>query len=172
MDACLTKPVEPARLLAVINQFVSESGEPPQGARLPEQVSDIASHPRFRAANQPTLDEQALSNLETLGGHGFVVGLINDFVTDAEHLVNDLALAAQDGDVQKFRTQAHALRSAAANIGAKSLFELCLNSRYLRAHELVQQSDSLATRLATELGRVRRALLEYRSRAKEAEQQH
>ena len=170
MDACLTKPVEPARLLAIINQFVS--AEAPQRAPAPEQVSDIASHPRFRPASQPTLDAQALSDLETLGGHGFVVGLIDEFVTDAEHLVDDLALAAQDGNVQKFRTQAHALRSAAANIGAKGLFELCLNSRFLRAHELVEQSDSLATRLATELGRVRRALLEYRSGAKEAEQRH
>ena len=172
MDACLTKPVGPARLLAVIQQFASESDEAPQPAAIPEQVRDIASHPRFRPANQPTLDEQALSDLETLGGHGFVVELIDDFVTDAEHLVDDLAQAAQAGDVQTFRTHAHALRSAAANIGAKGLFELCLSSRYLRAHELVEQSDSLAARLATELGRVRRALLEYRSGAKGTEQQH
>ena len=171
MDACLTKPVEPAKLLAIIQQFASGSAETPQPVPIPEQVRDIASHPRFRPANQPTLDEHALSELETLGGHGFVLELINDFVADAEHLVDDLAQAAQDGDVHTFRTQAHALRSAAANIGAKGLFELCLNSRHLRAPELVEQSGSLATRLGTELGRVRRALLEYRSGAKEAEQQ-
>lgn len=173
MDACLTKPVEPARLLAVIHQLASEGGEAPQPGPGVEQVRDIASHPRFRPASQPTLDEQAISDLETLGGHDFVVGLINDFVIDAEPLVDELAQAAQDGDVQTFRTQAHALRSAAANIGAKGLFELCLNSQHLRAHELAEQSDSLATRLATELRRVRKALLEYRSGgAKEAEQQH
>jgi two-component system sensor histidine kinase RpfC len=172
MDACLTKPVDPARLLAVVHQFVSEGAEAAQPNSALEQVRDIASHPRFRPANQPSLDEQALSDLETLGGHDFVVGLINDFVIDAEHLVHDVAQAAHAGDVQTFRTQAHALRSAAANIGAKGLFELCLSSRYLRAHELVEQSDSLGTRLAAELARVRQALLEYHSAARAAEQQH
>ena len=140
MDACLTKPIEPARLLAIINQFVI--AEAPQRAPAPEQVGD--TRPRILGFGRPTsltLDAQALSDLEALGGHGFVVGLIDELVTDAEHLVDVLALAAQDGNVQKFRTQAHALRSAAANIGAMGLVELCGISRFLRAHELVEQSD-------------------------------
>ncbi len=173
MDACVTKPVQPARLLEMIDKLVSgEPAVPPAAPADGERVRDITTHPRFRLASAPVLDERALADLEALGGRDFVIDLIDDFVADAEHLVGELIAAAREVDVQKFRSQAHALRSAAANVGAKSLFELCLATRLIQTRELREQGDSLIARLANELKRLHRALLEYRSGLQKAEQQH
>jgi two-component system sensor histidine kinase RpfC len=169
MDGCITKPVEPARLLAIITDLVVGQGDSPAAAApTSERVSDIASHPRFRSASVPVLDETALADLEALGGEEFVGELIDEFVIDAQQLVGELIQAAREGDVQRFRNQAHALRSAAANVGAKSLFELCLSSRNIQRHELHEQSDALVARLGGELSRVRGALLAYRTGLKQA----
>lgn len=170
MDACVTKPIDPARLVALCRQMAgkadtnSETRKPPA-----EQVRDIASHPRFRPASQAVLDERVLRDLEQLGGREFVLGLIDDFLEDAEQLVRDLIGATLEGNAQTFRTQAHALRSAAANIGAKSLFELCLSAREIQDKELAEGSGAMVARLTTELTRVRQALLGYRTATKQAD---
>jgi len=112
-----------------------------------------------------------LRNLEALGGTGFVAELIDHFVQDAEELTADLVLALRDGDVQAFRMHAHALRSAAANLGAKRLVELCGTSNQVRAEELGAQGDALALRFSNEAQSLRAALLDYRSAPSLAERQ-
>jgi two-component system sensor histidine kinase RpfC len=62
MDGCLTKPIEPDRLLEAIERLVP----PPAGG----EVSELASHPRFRPAPAPALDPAAIGRLEALGGPG------------------------------------------------------------------------------------------------------
>ena len=170
MDACVTKPVEPARLLALIDRLVATADpEPGSSLTLPGRVEDIASHPRFRAVSLPVLDDRALVDLEALGGREFVVGLIDDFLADADDLAEGLVHAARDADEQSFQSLLHALRSAAANVGAKSLFELCLNTRSARTRDLDRETEGLVDRITTELTRLRRALLDYRSGARQAD---
>jgi two-component system sensor histidine kinase RpfC len=86
MDACVTKPVEPARLLAAIEALVPPAAAAPAAAAAaaapaeaaaaagPPAVADIASHPRFRSAGPPAVDAQALASLEALGGEEFLAG--------------------------------------------------------------------------------------------------
>ncbi len=162
MDDCLTKPIEPERLLGAIAAHVPDATVAVAAAR--EPVTEITSHPRFRPASGGTIDAAVLADLESLGGKDFVMELIDAFLADSSDLVDEMAAAAASRDSSAFRAHAHALRSAAANIGAKSLFELCLSWRLIRAHELDRETEALIPRLNAEIERARAHLLAHRAR--------
>jgi two-component system sensor histidine kinase RpfC len=169
MDACLTKPIEPVRLLEVLDQMVPADAEDATPEPTPA-VTDITTHPRFRpASSQPAIDLRVLSELEALGGKPFLSELIREFINDAGVLVESIAVAAEAVDVRMFRDQAHALRSGAANIGAKGLYDLCLQWRQINEGELQLDGRRNAERLAAELERVRDALLQYQTTADQSE---
>ena len=75
---------------------------------------------------------------------------------------HDLTDAAECCDVKLFRDKAHALRSGAANIGARGIYDLCLQWRQITAAELQENGRRHADRLAAELERASRALLQHR----------
>ncbi len=167
MDACVTKPVEPARLLEIIDTMVPTDKTQSAGhASDSPPVTDIASHPRFRPASAlPAIDLRVLGELETLGGKAFLADLIKEFIHDAGQLVAEISAAAEAVDVKVFRDQAHALRSGAANIGAKGLYDLCLQWRQINEMELQLDGHRHAERLSAELERVRHALMQHQEAA-------
>jgi len=135
-----------------------------------QAVTDITSHPRFRPANAlPAIDLRVLNELEALGGKPFLAELIKEFISDAGVLVQSIAAAAEVVDVRMFRDQAHALRSGAANIGAKGLYDLCLQWRQINEGELQLDGRRHAERLSAELGRVRDALQQYQTTSGQSE---
>jgi two-component system sensor histidine kinase RpfC len=162
MDACVTKPIEPARLLEIIEKSAldraNRAAAPPS---LNEGVTRIAEHPKFRPNANQSLNRQTLDDLETIGGKDFVAELVAQFSGDAASTLRDLAAAAADGDVELFRERAHALRSAAANIGALGIYDMCLAWRQIGASELASRGHEYVTRLRDEMGRVRHALNEH-----------
>ncbi len=174
MDACITKPVEPARLLEIIDTMVpKDPTDIVSIAAFSPPVTDIASHPRFRPASPlPAIDMRVLAELETLGGKSFLADLIKEFVNDAGVLVAEIAAAAEAVDVKLFRDQAHALRSGAANIGAKGLYDLCLQWRQISEMELQLDGHRHAERLTAELDRVRQALLQHQAASAQSESMH
>lgn len=153
MDACLTKPIEPARLIEVVEGLVHPPAEPTPAA---EEVASIASHPRFRPA-APALDPQVLADLEALGGPEFVAGLTEDFLQEAAQVLQALQAAAGQGDTRRFRAEAHALRSSAANMGAKAIYELCGAAEAMAPAEIASAGARQVSLLAAELERVREA---------------
>ncbi len=159
MDACLTKPVEPARLAEVVEAHGRPNGGGGKAgaASAPARVSAIASHPGFRRAAPPPLDPQVLANLEALGGGDFLAGLVQDFLRDAETSLRTLETAAGQGDVSRFRAEAHAMRSSAANIGAKAVWNACRAAETLPAAEVREAGPHRAGAVRSELERVRTA---------------
>ena len=158
MDAYLTKPVEPARLAEVVEAHGRPRGD--GAAALPSspaRVAAIASHPGFRRAAPPPLDPQVLASLEALGGGDFLAGLVQDFLRDAEQSLRALEAAANENDVSRFRAEAHALRSSAANIGAKAVWGACRAAEVLPAAEVPAAGPRQAGAVRSELDRVRAA---------------
>lgn len=126
MDGFITKPVEAARLLDVVHAFTSE--QPPTFDETVDegQVTDIASHPRFVGETDPVIDKQALSDLESLDPRSdFLAEVLDNFITDTEQVIEELQAAHARGSVTDLRDSAHALRSSAANIGARRIHRLC-----------------------------------------------
>ncbi len=160
MDACLHKPVQPARLLEIIEQFVAvdAAGKPEDGERGKTSVADIAAHPRFRPVTSVPLDDAALKELRDLGGDSFVDDLVAEFLQESAELIDELRQSVAAGDAAAFRNKSHALRSSAANVGARAIYELCRFGENAKAADLASQGMAHVQRLTEELERVRGAL--------------
>jgi two-component system, sensor histidine kinase RpfC len=164
MDACVTKPIEAARLLEIVattvasNAPVTVSVEPMEN----ETVRKISSHPKFQAAAPGALEPYKLTDLEALGGKEFVDQLIDEFIADTATILQELNAATEAADAETFRDRCHALRSGAANIGARNLYKMCLEWRQIGSRELTQQGSDYMQKLAIEFEQVRNALQAYR----------
>jgi two-component system sensor histidine kinase RpfC len=159
MDGCLTKPIEPARLIDMIDRLVLSRRALPivEGATAAAEAlpptSDVIA---------PAIEQQKLDELKQLGGSEFVDDLVQQFLDDSIDVLRDLAEAVRRGDVDSFREQAHALRSGAANVGARSIYEMCLAWRQIDAGALRADGAKNVGDLRAEFDRVREAV---RSRA-------
>ncbi len=98
-----------------------------------------------------------LRDLEALGGRDFLVGIAQDFIGDADSLLLSLQAAAEAADMTLFQAEAHALSSAAANLGAEGVQAMCRQMRLLDLSDRVGQAAQLQA-LAVELERVKRVL--------------
>lgn len=157
MDDCLIKPVEPAVLLATVDRLARA---------LPEPAAEPAPRPTVvRLDTAPCLDETALENLRRLGGAEFVAELMEDYLQDAEVLLDKLAHHAARGDIAAFRTDAHALQSSSANIGALGLGRICGPWRDLRGEELRAGVIEFTRQAQAELKRTQRAMRACSARA-------
>jgi two-component system, sensor histidine kinase RpfC len=117
MDACLTKPIDARRLLSVMDQFVGKAGD---SVPMLSEPAEIVTLPTGEA-NESSLDETRLRELEELGGTGFLHEVLNSLISDVDTLTNDLQQARGQKDLYLFRDLAHSIRSCAANLGAISL---------------------------------------------------
>jgi two-component system sensor histidine kinase RpfC len=162
LDACLTKPIEPARLLAIIDASVENSRAiDPAPVSESETVKKISSHPSYRPSGPASVDTRALGDLEALGGKQFVSDLVTEFNDDADVVLRELTIAVTNEDLESFRDQLHALRSAAANIGARKIYQMCLAWRQIGAREFAAQGRDHLRKLEVEFERVRVELVQY-----------
>jgi two-component system sensor histidine kinase RpfC len=155
MDAYLTKPIEPLKLLASVEALAN-------GTSSPDAIGAGAAggrhqHDRLPPAGPP-LDEATLAGLEALGGTQFLAELARDFLEDAEEHLIHLDIAISEQDVLAFRATVHAIRSGAANLGAQALFELCSFIEHLPASDLPRQGRAYLTHISGEIDRAREAL--------------
>lgn len=185
MDACLTKPIEPRELLNTIMAIVADNAVATQtssesagtGAAEPiaasaglwadaQSIADFSEGSalpgRDREPGEPeAIDARALKDLETLGGRDFVRDLVRGFLDDAEEVLRELGAAVAKGDAPMFQDQLHALRSGAANVGARGVFEACLAWRQATAGELAMMGSTYLDQLEAEFTRVREAAAPY-----------
>lgn len=159
MDACLTKPIEVFRLAAALEQMAQPASLPAssQGRLSSSQSLGTNVLPIRQTPLHPIFDDQMLDNLRTLGGDDFLSDMVGSFAGDAVLLASNIAGAAQDGDLLMFRSEIHALRSCAANIGALAIQEACKMCRDVGPAELQTRGVELARRVSDEVVRLERA---------------
>ncbi len=105
MDGYVSKPVDPDVLFAVVEQEPSAEPAP-------------ADQPPI----QPVLDRETL--LARVGGDTRLLGeVIQLFLEDCPRQLSLIKTAIDDGDADRIRTTAHALKGAAGNMSAKALFD-------------------------------------------------
>lgn len=155
MDGCLTKPIEPARLVETIERLTR-----PEHDDAPVQVleEDAGSVPAEVPAVVSAIDPNKLEELRRLGGADFVDDLVQQFLDDSIEVLRDLARAVRQNDVAAFHEQAHALRSGAANVGARGIYEMCLAWRQIGVAELHSEGADHVRALEAEFDRVRAAV--------------
>ena len=153
MDACATKPIEPHRLLEIIGKLVDDTGKNPRSASNKSEVAGYASSPT-RSARETAVDLDTIDALESLGGKEFVDELAAQFLDDAADILRQLSDVMASGNLQAFREQLHALRSAAANIGARGIYEMCLAWRQIAPEDLATEGEMYLKGLREEFERV------------------
>lgn len=141
MDACLTKPVQPAMLLKAIDDHAPPSSTP----MVAELGPAVGAPPDTHSS---VIDESLLDELEQLGGKEFVLELVEEFFSDAERLIGELRKAASKGDSHRFRLEAHGLQSASANVGARTVHEICINWRRITSADLATSGARQVEKLA------------------------
>jgi two-component system sensor histidine kinase RpfC len=160
MDACLSKPIEVAELFRVIQELTAESQDQ-EAAPASDRVTDIAAHPKFRAETRAVLDSRTVGELEALGGRDFVLELAREFLREGERILAEIQAAVADGDVAAFHDRLHALRSGAANLGALSLYEICLSLRAVSDADFRANGREQLSRVEAEFARAEEALADY-----------
>jgi two-component system sensor histidine kinase RpfC len=173
MDACLAKPIEPARLLETIETLVqAPPAEPSRAAQGSLGFGpNVLTHPRFSGEGQAVIDRRTLDELQRLGsGSEFVISLIQDFLADAEQIISQLESAARVGNLRDFRELVHGLRGSAINIGASQLYQLLLSLRGIGQAELERNSRDYFERIKAEFARLRPALAQYVRESRESGQ--
>ena len=153
MDACATKPIEPHRLLEIIGTLVNDGSK---GPRVVSNNAEAAGHSAVIARNskEAAIDLDTIDALENLGGKEFVDELASQFLDDAADILRQLSDITAAGDTLAFREQLHALRSAAANIGARGIYEMCLAWRQVAPDDLASQGEIYLNGLREEFERV------------------
>ncbi|MCO5734560.1 ATP-binding protein [Rhizobium sp. SSA_523] len=152
MAACVTKPIEPHVLLKIIASTLSEHGVEPVEILPPaEPEEDVVK-------DQPVIDPSTCSALEKLGGAEFVDTLLHQFADDSITALNALAAAVAEEDVHGFRNSAHALRSAAANVGAMRIYQMCLDWREINDPQLAHDGEQHVHDLRDEFQKFRSEL--------------
>jgi two-component system sensor histidine kinase RpfC len=147
MDGYATKPIEPTRLLEIIDSVVGRADIAPEGA-----IANAAAAERHSASKAAGLvDPIALADLERLGGHEFISGLASQFASDAAELLSSLRAAVAEEDVKGFRNAAHALRGSAANLGAAKVFSACVALRAITPSQLAAEGDVRVKRLGEDV---------------------
>ena len=115
MDTYLTKPIQLEALRAAIEQAASDAAGPsaPSAIRPPESDAPVA------------IDWRRIDSLKPFDADGSMVsGAIASFLADAPGRIEAIRVTHAAGDAAGLVSASHALKGAAANIGAAHLQEL------------------------------------------------
>lgn len=120
---------------------------------------------RWRPAAQPTawvdvIDGDQLESLRALdGGDGtFLSTLVDSFLTSSSEALATLAAAAEAGDAETLRAEAHRLKGEASTLGASGVAALCGQLEKLPAPFDRAAATDLVGRAGREMERVREIL--------------
>jgi Amt family ammonium transporter len=161
MDDHVSKPVNPARLLAAINKMLAQhgsaSGEEAAVAATPHAVAGDHRAASMAVSLPPVLADEVFDRRSLLkrcmGDEGLAEKVLARF---AQRLLPDLAKIEQahaQADATALVTAAHGLKGAAANVSAKQLSAAAAELEKLaREGDLVTATQSL-DRLRTEIDR-------------------
>lgn len=105
------------------------------------------------------LDRATLDSLRELGGGDeFLAELAALFLGDAPAHVNDIANAVAAGDAKAIASSSHALKSPAANMGAKRLQNLLAALEQAGRSGVLDDAAALLGEIQAEFARVARAM--------------
>ena len=174
MDAVITKPVEPERLLEAVHGLTATEMQPevaaeqqgqvaePAASGVVEdagQVTDLTAHPRFRSGQTAVIDAHAVEGLAQLDETGhFLREVIDEFLTDADQLLDTMAASAAERDVGALRDNAHALKSSAAHVGALRMQSICSAFQRASRRDNAANGETTVETLREELAVYRTAI--------------
>ena len=161
MNDYLSKPYTMERLHNVLSKYLPGDTESPQAAS--EDAKDEISAPEPRQSTNATIaiEPGALDELAQIqkGGSGDLVErVVLAYLENSVRLIADLQSAVASSDADSVRTNAHALKSSSANVGALNLANLCKQMEDKGREENLSDTDILQRRIQQEYERAVAAL--------------
>lgn len=165
MDDYLAKPVDAVELEAALARWVPErapnlAAPPEQAAPRPVVVPQLQDAPQLLAVTggrPPALDAERLAMLRDLGpedGQGLLPAATEAFRKDVPARVAALRGAVNDAGGPALAQAAHALKGAAANIGATAVANVCGELEEMGRSGKLDGGPQLVSLLEVELVRV------------------
>ncbi|MEX0951177.1 MAG: ATP-binding protein [Gammaproteobacteria bacterium] len=152
-DIYLTKPIEPYRLLAIIDKFCNPDNDIP--------LPDAATGTETAQTGTP-VDMIKLEQLAAMAqGPGFMDKLIREFIHDADEYINKLGRHLETGELEATRQLAHALRSSALSIGCIELADSAAAIELAAETELHEKQNVFVRNLSNHFDTSRSILLGY-----------
>ncbi len=160
MDAVITKPVEPAKLIAEIEDIAAAhrerhglervSGTAPMLADDTEPAP-IQSTPHLRLISSSILDPKALEDLWQLDTEKeFFAEVVDEFFADGRELMGDIERAVTSDSLSSIRRAVHSLRSSAAHVGAHRVRARCKELHELENTDIATKGQALLSELQIE----------------------
>ena len=124
LDAYLTKPVEPERLLNTINLLIrKKESKIFSNTENKTNIIDIND-----PENLPIIDIKSLDSLASMSENkNFMVDLINGYINDAIINLENMDISIRNSEYQKVANIAHALDGSSRSLGAKRIAKLADN---------------------------------------------
>jgi HPt (histidine-containing phosphotransfer) domain-containing protein len=79
----------------------------------------------------PAIDKATFEELRQMSGADFINELIDAFLEDAPHMIQNMRAALDANDVESFRRNAHSLKSNAYTFGATELGTLARELEFM-----------------------------------------
>ncbi|MGA9033103.1 MAG: ATP-binding protein [Sulfuricaulis sp.] len=162
VDAYLTKPIDPAKLLDQIDRLAPKgaSGSSADRVSVRTTVMPVAISPSSHVLNDATL-----ASLEIMGKRSsFIPELIHGFLKDTERLLGDMETALRLKKYAEFRDLVHAMKGSAGSVGAQALYDICASMHGLPDDTLRNEASSFMHDLITQYESARYELLAYLER--------
>jgi PAS domain S-box-containing protein len=149
MDDLITKPLDLARLQAVLERFGLGAG------RADRAVLDDSAVVQIVAAEPAASPLDLRAFREMIGGDpDFARDIAETFLHTSEEILTHLGRSAERGDRTGLAQAAHSLKGASANVHAQRLRELCADLESRSASATDRELPELVARIAAEQRRV------------------
>jgi len=152
MDDYLAKPIKPEQLAEILTRWL------PQNPRTKDSVNESGNNSTHLApaplSEEPAVDPIMLTRLKELGGPDFVSRIVQQFVQDATECATAIAQAVESGNPQHLAEAAHGLKGICANMGAKTLADLCLDLEQTGGSGTIEGIKEKLLTVQSELNRV------------------
>jgi signal transduction histidine kinase/CheY-like chemotaxis protein len=150
MNDFLAKPFTLMQLRATLVRWLGQSVSVPATSSAALSAMPAVSGPSAHAGkaavvNTATLD--ALREIDPQGGNGLMVELLQAFLAMAKTGFADVENAVGAGDSKALSSAAHALKSAAANVGAETLSALYCQLELLGQAQKINEARDLVVQV-------------------------
>ncbi len=158
LDAYLSKPVEPQKLLDTISSLINRKNKKQTGADKPRLQLVSSNDDRLPIIDKATLDE--LSGMAS--GKDFMDELINGYLEDSEKMVREIAVLYGKKEFTNISDVAHSLDGSSRSIGAKRLSALADDiCRMIRNGEERKLTSTTLEKLDAAFNDTRSTLINY-----------
>jgi two-component system sensor histidine kinase/response regulator len=147
MDDYISKPVEPKEMLEVIRKWTALADRDEAG-------SELVGHAERPCASVPIVEMETVLKDRFDGDTDFFAEMLREFLEYAPGQLENLDQAVIKTDSKTVEREAHSLKGAAANLGAKPIAELSLDLELAGRTGKLSGASAIVESLKVELKRM------------------